>query len=187
MGLNLETKKSLGAGKREANNDDNNQPNKAGNPKQTVAIDRNLLNYSPKPSPIQFVSCLGGMVPVSDPQTAQKLGWLEPSMSEIHDNNRQIRPENQNMMLQLIEILSTIHPRRAPSSSCSLCWSWYLKNEMRCVEFLLLANRTVSHSIGSPATTTKTKNYASGFRLLVWDMKQKLVAVTAGKEGSAQE
>jgi hypothetical protein len=61
------------------------------------------------------------MVPVSDPKTAQQLRWLEPSMSEIHDKNRKIRPENQTMMLQLIEILSTIHPRRAASSSCSPC------------------------------------------------------------------
>jgi hypothetical protein len=56
---------------------------------------------------------------VSDPKTAQKLKWLEPSMSEVHDNNnnnRQIRPANQNMMSQLIEILSAIHPRKTPSS-----------------------------------------------------------------------
>jgi hypothetical protein len=133
MGLILETKKSLSAGKRGANNDGNNQPNKAGNPKQTVATDRKLLNHSPKQSPIQLFSCLGGMVPVSDPRTARKLRWLEPSMSEIHDNNRQIRPANPNMMSQLIEILSTIHSRKTPSSSCSPWWSWCLKNEMRCV------------------------------------------------------
>jgi hypothetical protein len=48
MGLILETKKSLSAGKRWANNDDNNQPNKAGNAKQTVATDRKPLNHSPK-------------------------------------------------------------------------------------------------------------------------------------------
>jgi hypothetical protein len=136
MGLILETKKSLSAGKRGANNDDNNQPNKAGNPKQTVATDRKPLNHSPKQGPIQFFSCLGGMVPISDfrPQTAQKLRWLEPSMSEIHDNNRQIRPANQNsMMSQLIEILSTIYPRKPPSSSYSPWWSRGLKNVMRCV------------------------------------------------------
>jgi hypothetical protein len=62
------------------------------------------------------------MVPFLDPKTAQQLRWLEPSMSEIHDNNRQIRPENQNMMSQLIEILSTIRPRSAASSSCSPWW-----------------------------------------------------------------
>ena len=28
---------------------------------------------------------------------------------------------------------------------------------------------------------------ASGFRLLVWEMKQRLVAIVTGKEGSAQE
>jgi hypothetical protein len=44
-----------------------------------------------------------------------------------------IRPETQNKLLQLIEILSTIHPRKTPSSSCSPWWSWCLKNEMRCV------------------------------------------------------
>jgi hypothetical protein len=71
MGLILETKQNLSAGKRGANNDYNNQPNKAGNPKQTVATDRKPLNHSPKQSPIQFDSCLGGMVPVSDPKTAQ--------------------------------------------------------------------------------------------------------------------
>jgi hypothetical protein len=133
MGLILETKKTLSAGKRGANNDDKNQPNKAGNPKQTVATDIKPLDHSPNQSPIQFFSCLGGMVPVSDPKTAQKLRWLEPSMSEIHDNNRQIRPANQNMMSQLIEILSTIHPRKIPSSSCSPWWSRCLKNEKRCV------------------------------------------------------
>jgi hypothetical protein len=74
------------------------------------------------------------MVPVSDPKTAQKLRWLlEPSMSEIHDDNRQIRPANQNMMSQLIEILSTNLPRKTPSSSRSPWWSWCLKNEMICV------------------------------------------------------
>jgi hypothetical protein len=122
-----------GPGKRGANNDDNNQPNKAGNPKQTVATDGKPLNHSPKQSPIQFFSRLGDMVPVSDPKTAKKLRWLEPSMSEIHDNNRQIRPANQKMMSQLIEILSTIHARKTPSSSCSPWWPWCLKNEMRCV------------------------------------------------------
>jgi hypothetical protein len=77
---------------------------------------------------------LGGhVVPVSDPKTAQQLRWLEPSKSEIHDNNRHIRPANKNMMSQLIDILFTIHPRRIPSSSCSPWWSWCLKNEMRCV------------------------------------------------------
>jgi hypothetical protein len=133
MGLILETKKSLSAGKRGANNDDNNQPNKAGNPKQTVATDRKPLKHSPKQSPIQFFSCLGGMVPVSDPKTAQKLRWPEPSRFEIHDNNRQVRPANQNMLSQLIEILSTIYPRNTTSSSCSPWWSWFLKNEMICV------------------------------------------------------
>jgi hypothetical protein len=54
------------------------------------------------------------MVSVSDPKTAQKLRWLEASMSEIHDNNRQIRPANQKMMSQLIEILSTTPPKKAP-------------------------------------------------------------------------
>jgi hypothetical protein len=87
----------------------------------------------PSKAPSNLFSCLGGMVPVSDPKTAQKLRWLEPSTFEIHDNNRHIRPANQNMMSQLIEILSTIHPRRIPSSSCSPWWSWCLKNEMRCV------------------------------------------------------
>jgi hypothetical protein len=52
MGLILETKKSLSAGKRGANSDDNNQPNKAGNAKKTVATDSKPLNYSPKQSPI---------------------------------------------------------------------------------------------------------------------------------------
>jgi hypothetical protein len=52
MGLILETKKSLSVGKRRANNDDNNQPNKAGNPKQTVATGRNPLHHPPKKAPI---------------------------------------------------------------------------------------------------------------------------------------
>jgi hypothetical protein len=73
------------------------------------------------------------MVPVSDPKTAKKMRWLEPSMSENHDNNRQIRPENPNMMSQLMEILSTTRTRKPQSSSCSPWWSWFLKNEMRCV------------------------------------------------------
>jgi hypothetical protein len=52
--------------------------------------------------------------------------------------------------------------------------------------FLQLTSQTVSHSISSPVTTTKAKNYASGFHLLVWGMKQRLVAVSTGKEGWAQ-
>jgi hypothetical protein len=55
------------------------------------------------------------------------------------------------------------------------------------VLFLLLTNGTISHSIGSPATTTKANNYNSDPPLLVWEMKQRLVAVAAGKEGSTQE
>jgi hypothetical protein len=52
MGLILETKKSLSAEKRGANNDDNNQPNKAGNQKQTVASDRNTIHNPTKKTPI---------------------------------------------------------------------------------------------------------------------------------------
>jgi hypothetical protein len=55
------------------------------------------------------------------------------------------------------------------------------------VLFLLLTIRTISHSIGSLPTTTKTKMMLVVSLLLVWDMKQRLVAVAAGKEGSAQE
>jgi hypothetical protein len=126
------------------------------------------------------------MVPVSDPKTAQKLRWLEPSMSEMHDNNRQIRPANQNMMLQLIEILSTIHPRRATSSSCSPWWSWCLKNEMRSV--VSAANKQNSQPLNWLfCHNNQDYDDDSGFRLLVWDMKQRLVAVASGKEGLAQE
>jgi hypothetical protein len=39
---------------------------------------------------------------------------VEPSMSEIHDNNHQIRPANQNMMSQLTEILSAIPTQEGP-------------------------------------------------------------------------
>jgi hypothetical protein len=46
MGLILATKR-FKRWKKGANNDDNNQPNKAGNPKQTVATDRTPLNHSP--------------------------------------------------------------------------------------------------------------------------------------------
>jgi hypothetical protein len=88
----------------------------------------------PSRAPSIFFMLRGHGASVSDLKTAKKLRWLEPCMSEIHDNNRQIRPANQNMMSQLIEILSTIHPpRKTPSSSCSPWWSWCLKNEMRCV------------------------------------------------------
>jgi hypothetical membrane protein len=55
------------------------------------------------------------------------------------------------------------------------------------VLFLLLTIRTISHSIGSLPTTTKTKMMLVVSLLLVWDMKQRLVAVAAGKEGLAQE
>jgi hypothetical protein len=47
------------------------------------------------------------MVPVSDLKTAQKLRWLEPSGSEIPDNNPQVRTANQNKLLQLMEHSAT--------------------------------------------------------------------------------
>jgi soluble cytochrome b562 len=63
---------------------------------------------------------------------------------------------------------------------------WRKKNEMRCVVSAISKNISQPLKIGYRTTSTKTKNYASGFRLLVWDMKQRLVDAAAGKEGWAQ-
>jgi hypothetical protein len=59
------------------------------------------------------------------------------------------------------------------------------QNEMRCVVSAISKN--ISQPIGYLTTSTKTKNYASAFRLLVWDMKQRLITVVTGKEGLAEE
>jgi hypothetical protein len=69
----LKQQKSLSAGKRGAHNDDNNQPNKAGNPNQTVATDGKPLNHSPKQSPIQLFFMLGGHGACFRPQNSPEI------------------------------------------------------------------------------------------------------------------
>jgi hypothetical protein len=49
------------------------------------------------------------------------------------------------------------------------------------------AKRTKTDQWFAHKRRTKMIRSTSGFPLLVWDMKQRLVTVAAGKEGSAQE
>jgi hypothetical protein len=80
MGLILETKKSLIAGKRGANNDDNNQPNKAGNQKQAVPTDRKLLK-----SPIHFFHAWGACCLFQTPKQLRN-GWNQACLKSMTTN-----------------------------------------------------------------------------------------------------
>jgi hypothetical protein len=63
---------------------------------------------------------------------------------------------------------------------------WRKNNEIRCV--VSLANNQNHQPLNwlSPHNN-QDQDDTSGFPLLVWDMKKRLVAVAAGKEGLAQE
>jgi hypothetical protein len=63
---------------------------------------------------------------------------------------------------------------------------WHKNNEMRCV--VSAANKQNSQPLNWLSRhINQDYDDASGFRLLVWEMKQMLVANVMGKEGSAQD
>jgi hypothetical protein len=62
----------------------------------------------------------------------QKKAWaLEKGGQTMMTTTSRIRPETKNKLLQLIEILSIIHPRRAPSSLSAPWRSWWLFHEAK--------------------------------------------------------